>query len=139
MLGVQYVDYRNGIFQFDILTIYNFDFVHCIFSGQGTQKWLEATSKDFRPKMEDIERAQTKHNLVPETKMSDEMNNPTPRRVRQSVALQQNKQVKVKLRIGSPVEVFSVSANQWIDGKLTGIKKGLIRVAYGKVKELFHR
>ena len=113
--------------------------MHCMFSGQGTQKWLEATSKDFRPKMEDIERAQTKHNLVPETKMSDEMNNPTPRRVRQSVALQQNKQVKVKLRIGSPVEVFSVSANQWIDGKLTGIKKGLIRVAYGKVKELFHR
>merc|ERR1719361_432470 len=62
----------------------------------------------------------------------DAMNNPTPQRFRKSVAFQSKKTVKVKLRIGSQVEVFSVSKNKWIDGKLTGIKKNLIRVAYGK-------
>jgi len=118
----------------------------CIAYGPGseTQKWLEATSKDFRPKMEDIERAQhhkpaAPNHLVPESKMQHlggDEGSVYPPRYRQSVALQQNKQIKVKLRIGSPVEVFSVSNNQWIDGKLTGIKKGLIRVAYGKTLDM---
>eukprot|EP01083_Nonionella_stella_P160221 523513_1 len=82
--------------------------------GEDTQKWLEATSKSFRPKL-DNEEVQ-----------------PPPLMNRKSIALQKKEPVKVKLRIGSAVEVFSVSNDRWIPGKLMQIKKGLIRVGYGK-------
>eukprot|EP01083_Nonionella_stella_P174924 607707_1 len=63
--------------------------------GYGTQeqtkKWLELTSKHYRPK-----------------------------------------QVSVQLCVGSPVEVYSLSNDGWIDGRLVAIKNDLIRVAYGK-------
>ena len=126
--------------------------------GAGTQKWLEATSKNFRPKIQNSlppmipsMNPSTTSNAAYEAKvespghrknksfipsqMFDQYNNPTPQRFRKSVAFRNDtkkQQLKIKLRIGSAVEVFSVSKNRWIDGKLTGIKKDLIRVAYGQ-------
>ncbi len=114
----------------------------CVAYGVGTQKWLEASSKNFRPKMSTVKKlsllslnprpSSTSVAEVEKTGELDAMNNPTEQRCRESVAFTQKKQVKVKLRIGSPVEVYSVSKNRWIDGELRGIKKDLIKVAYGK-------
>eukprot|EP01083_Nonionella_stella_P013662 38417_1 len=74
-----------------------------------TYKWLKSNSKEFRPKI-------TKHKL----------------QIKNEIQSRPKRKIKVKLHIGSAVEVYSLSNKRWINGKIIELKKDLIRIAYGK-------
>eukprot|EP01084_Bolivina_argentea_P075512 136890_1 len=88
------------------------------------KKWLQSTTKEIRAKTSNIAVKVSEKKI--QTKTEDQS-------LKNSIAFKTKSPLKVKIHVGSPVEVYSMSQNGWINGKVTKIKNNLVKIAYGEV------
>eukprot|EP01084_Bolivina_argentea_P180155 311230_1 len=49
------------------------------------------------------------------------------------------KHVKLKIKIGTPVDIYSASRKQWVEGKIKEIKGDTLCILYGKKMKWLHK